>query len=114
MRKLVLLSIVFGVLLFSSLARATLTDRGNGLIYDSVNNISWTQVAGDGVQRRWDAQRNWADGFSLAGFDDFRLPSIAELASLYGQLPGDAQSNKTGDISPFCGYSVLLLVEYGS
>jgi hypothetical protein len=44
---------------------------------------------------------SWADGFALAGFDDFRLASIGELASLYGQLPGAAGSNKTGDISPF-------------
>lgn len=44
---------------------------------------------------------SWAAGFSLAGFDDFRLASIDELASLYNQLPGAPGSNKTGDISPF-------------
>ena len=92
--------ILFGLVLTSS-AQATLIDRGNGLIYDDVNDISWTQVAGDGVLRNWAGQVSWADGFSLAGFDDFRLPSIGELASLYGQLPGAAGSNKTGDISPF-------------
>lgn len=89
-------------LLMVGKAHAILIDRGNGLIYDDVNNISWTQVAGDGVFRNWAGQVSWADGFTLAGFDDFRLASIGELASLYGQLPGAAGgSNKTGDISPF-------------
>lgn len=37
----------------------------------------------------------------LAGFDDFRLASITELASLYGQLPGAAFSDKTGNPTPF-------------
>jgi hypothetical protein len=86
-------------LLMAGQAQATLIDRLDGLIYDDVNDISWTQVAGDGVLRNWDGQVSWADGFSLAGFDDFRLASIDELASLYGQLPG--VGDKTGDISPF-------------
>ena len=80
---------------------ATLIDRGNGLIYDDVNDISWVQDADVSGLNNWDGQVSWADGFSLAGFDDFRLASIDELASLYGQLPGAPGSNKTGDIAPF-------------
>ena len=88
-------------LLFAVNAQAILIDRGNGLIFDDVNNISWIQDADVSGLRNWDNQVSWAEGFSLAGFDDFRLASIGELASLYGQLPGAAGSNKTGDISPF-------------
>ena len=101
MRKLVLVSVVFVVLLFSSLARATLIDRGNGLIYDTVNDISWIKDADVSGSDTWDNQVSWAAGFSLAGFDDFRLASLAELESLYDQLPGAPGDNKTGDISPF-------------
>ena len=82
-------------------AHATLIDRGNGLIFDDVNNISWIKDADVSGVNNWSNQVAWAAAFSLAGFDDFRLASIDELASLYGQLPGASGSNKTGDISPF-------------
>ena len=101
------------VLLMADRSEAILIDRGNGLIYDSTNNISWIQDADVSGLRTWDNQVAWAAGFSLAGFDDFRLASITELTSLYGQLPGAAGSNKTGDISPFEDIQYLLLVEYG-
>lgn len=89
------------VLLFAVNAQAILIDRGNGLIFDSTNNISWTKDADISGQAIWSNQVAFANNLTLAGFDDFRLPSIAELGSLYGQLPGAAGSNKTGDNSPF-------------
>ena len=87
-------------LLMAGKSQANLIDRGNGLIYDDVNNISWIKDADVSGTNTWDNQVSWAAGFSLAGFDDFRLASIDELASLYGQLPG-AGGVKIGDISPF-------------
>jgi len=92
-------SVLLGLLLFSSNAHATLFDRGNGLIYDDVNNISWVKDADVSGLNNWSGQVAWAESFSLAGFDDFHLATIEELASLYGQLPGGP--NKAGDTSPF-------------
>jgi len=93
--------ILFGFLITSA-AQATLIDRGNGLVYDDVNNISWIKDADVSGLVTWSDQVAWADGFSLAGFDDFRAPTIAELASLYVQLsPPVLGVPKTGDNSPF-------------
>lgn len=36
---------LMAVLLMAGKSQATLIDRGNGLVYDDVNNISWTQDA---------------------------------------------------------------------
>jgi hypothetical protein len=82
-------------------AQAILIDRGNGLIYDSLKNISWIKDMDISGPNTWDAQNTFAANLTLAGFDDFRQPSFDELASLYAQLPGALGSNKTGDIFPF-------------
>ncbi len=76
-------------------ANATLIDRGNGLIYDDVQDITWLQDANyahtsgyaaanlendggnddifaDG-RMGWDAAMTWASGLVYEGFDDWRL-----------------------------------------
>ena len=80
-------------------AGAALIDRGGGLIYDDVLDITWLQDANyaetsgfaaanavdngtsatdnifsDG-RMGWDAAVAWADGLVFGGFDDWRLPS---------------------------------------
>jgi len=82
-------------------AEAAFLDRGNGLIFDDVNNISWLVNAGASPDGTQVDHKSWADGLSLAGFDDFRLADINELANLYDQLPGPFGSDKTGNIPPF-------------
>jgi hypothetical protein len=99
-KTILILGLMAGLLMVGK-SQATLIDRGNGLIFDDVNNISWTKDADISGINTWDGQNTFAANLSLAGFDDFRLASIDELASLYGQLPGAPGSNKTGDISPF-------------
>ena len=80
---------------------ATLINRGNGLVYDTVDNISWTQDANIPGFKTWADQKTFAENLVLAGFDDFRLPTLDELTSLYAQLPGIPGSNKTGAQGPF-------------
>ena len=64
-----------------SVANATLIDRGNGMIYDSTQNITWLQDANlaqtrgddtDGLMT-WDNSVAWAAGLSVGGFKDWRL-----------------------------------------
>jgi hypothetical protein len=93
--------LVAGLLLPAGKSQATLFDRGNGLIYDSIDNISWTQDAGMSGMNNWTGQVAFANNLVFAGFDDFRLASITELVNLYGQLPGDFGGEKTGNIPPF-------------
>ncbi|MCL4235813.1 MAG: DUF1566 domain-containing protein [Deltaproteobacteria bacterium] len=56
------------------------TDNGDGTVTDNVTGLMWQQTPGD--KMTWDEAANGADGFELAGYDDWRLPSIDELYSL--------------------------------
>jgi len=75
-------SLIF-LLLLSFNATAALYDRGNGLIYDNVLDITWLQDANyaqtsgydaDG-RMDWDASITWAKHLEYGGYDDWRLPS---------------------------------------
>jgi hypothetical protein len=57
-----------------SVANATLIDRGNGMIYDSTQDITWLQNANlAGTRMNWDDSVAWAAGLSVGGFKDWRL-----------------------------------------
>lgn len=45
--------------------------------YDDVLDITWTTDAGLSGQGTWGQQVAWAAGFSLGGFDDWRLASMS-------------------------------------
>ncbi len=62
-------------------ANATLFDRGGGLIYDNVLDITWLQNANlAGTTFTWPNAVNWADTLVFGGFEDWRLPYISKLA----------------------------------
>ncbi|MDA7855844.1 hypothetical protein N9A51_01295 [Pseudomonadales bacterium] len=70
----------------SSSSHAALYDRGNGLIYDDVLNITWLQDANyaqtSGYQvtngaMTWAAANTWVDQLVYEGYEDWRLPSVA-------------------------------------
>ena len=78
-----LLRLVACLFVVSSSSHAALYDRGNGLIYDDVLDITWmqdvnyAQTSGydaDG-QMTWADANTWADQLSYGGYDDWRLPS---------------------------------------
>ncbi len=69
--KIVFLSVLWGL---SGVAQAALIDRGGGMIYDDVLDITWLQDASLGGQLNWSDSVAWADGLSFGGFDDWRLP----------------------------------------
>ena len=92
-------------LALSTSVSATLIDRGNGMIYDSDQDITRLQDANyamtsgydtDG-RMNWDAATTWADGLSFGGFDDWRLASITDTGT-----SGCDWSNTGTD----CGYNV--------
>jgi hypothetical protein len=70
------------VMLAATPAGAALTDRGGGLIYDDVLDITWLQDAGLGGARSWDDSVAWADALVYGGFDDWRVPSMSVSAGL--------------------------------
>ncbi len=84
--KPLILALLAG-LAVSGAAQAALIDRGSGLIYDDVLNITWLQDAlyartsnydADGIMT-WDAAMAWAANLSYAGYDDWRLPTLNAL-----------------------------------
>jgi len=62
-------------------ANAGLIDRGNGLIYDNVQDITWLQDANFAKtsgyayegEMSWFESLKWADELIYAGYDDWRL-----------------------------------------
>ena len=85
-----------GLSLITVSANAALYDRGNGLIYDDVLDITWLQDANyaytsgyaaanaggtdrdkiyPGGPMGWDAAKAWAAQLEYSGYDDWRLPS---------------------------------------
>jgi hypothetical protein len=68
-------------------AHASLFDRGGGLLYDNVLNITWLADANyaktsgysaDGLMNWVDANA-WADGLSFGGYTDWRLPTVTPV-----------------------------------
>lgn len=67
-------------------ANATLFDRGSGLIYDDMLNITWLQDANyantsgydaDGLMD-WSSANTWASSLVYGGYSDWRLPTTLQ------------------------------------
>jgi hypothetical protein len=93
-----LCAVVF-VLGFVGSANAFLYDRGNGLIYDSAQNITWMQDANLAATEEfggsdissygsmsWDTAQDWIAAMNAAdymGYDDWRLPTTVDGPNVY-------------------------------
>lgn len=81
-----ILALLAGLFL-SAAAQASLIDRGGGMIYDDVLDITWLQDAnyaktsGHDADGRmdWTAASIWAANLSYGGYDDWRLPTLAPV-----------------------------------
>src|SRR5262249_55132141 len=121
-------------LLFSGNATGKLIDRGGGLIYDDVLNVTWTQnpslvlCRALGSSDKWSPCVTWADALVYGGFDDWRLASMdvnrdgiivdcsivseAECRDneygymFYYNLGGNPWDNKTGDQTTADGVTI--------
>lgn len=83
MKKVVVALAAVGLMATGS-AQAALLDRGGGLIYDDVLDITWLQGANyaktsgydaDG-RMNWSAANVWAEALSYGGYSDWRLPTV--------------------------------------
>lgn len=107
--------ILAGTMLAAS-AQAGLIDRGNGMIYDTVLDITWLQDANyaktsgydaDG-QMTWGAANTWAADLVYGGYDNWRLPTI-HFTDTNNNGQFDCDFSKTGGTD--CGYNVLTVSE---
>jgi hypothetical protein len=88
-------SIILGGLLASTAAQATLFDRGGGLLYDDVLNVTWLQdsnyarssgyaTASNGMMNwydasQWAANLNYFDNVRGVTYSDWRLPTATPV-----------------------------------
>ncbi len=57
------------------------TDNGDGTVTDSVTGLMWQQTpAGNSLS--WDEANEYCDSLELAGYDDWRMPTLKELFSI--------------------------------
>jgi hypothetical protein len=96
-------------------ARAELINLGNGMIYDSVQDLTWLQDMGYVRSSGYDADgrltysqaRTWADSLTFGGYDDWRLPTMTveglahlgedEITEVMAQLGGRWEASDIGD-----------------
>ena len=71
------------------------TDNGDGTVTDNVTGLMWQQDPGDKLD--WETAATTLDDFDLAGYDDWRLPTIKELYSLV-QFSGHTDTSSTDSI----------------
>jgi len=91
---------------------ASYTDNGDGTVSDNISGLMWQQDPGEKMDY-YDAV-NGVEDFELAGYTDWRVPSIKELYSLIdfdGIDPSGPDIDSSG-LSPFIDDSVFGF-EYG-
>ena len=99
--------LAFGI---SAGAQASLVARTGGMVYDTVNKITWAadanlaQTSGydtDG-KMTWSGAKTWADQLTLGGYTDWSLPTTVPALSGYnqkGSQMGDLFYNQLGGVS---------------
>jgi len=78
------------------------TDNGDGTITDNITGLMWQRDPG--AKMTWDEAVDGADAFELAGYDDWRLPTVKELYSLIefsGIDPSGYGGTDTSSLVPF-------------
>lgn len=92
------------VLITSTSANAALIDRGNGLIYDSTQDITWMADANyaktsgyhaSGMMD-WFEATTWADRLNYGGYDDWRLSSTLGT-DYYDRCSGTIECSDPGN-----------------
>ena len=63
-------------------AQPSYRDNGDGTVTDLVTGLMWQQSYGPGEKITFDGAFDYADGLELAGYTDWRVPTIKELYSL--------------------------------
>ncbi len=85
-------------------------DNGDGTVTDLVTGLMWQQAVGDKVT--YDEAVAGADSFDLAGYTDWRLPTIKELYSLMDFSGEDMRPESRFGSHPFINTNYFDF-EYG-
>ena len=58
------------------------TDNGDGTVTDNLTGLMWTKNANIWGTINWNTAVDNCEGYSLAGYNDWRLPNVREMLSL--------------------------------
>jgi hypothetical protein len=116
--------------LSASTSQATLIDRGGGLVYDDVLNITWLQDANYAKTTGYDADglMNWSDANAWAAnlsyydsirnttYDDWRLPTVGSIGASFNYKASTDGSTDAGygNTSPNSELSYMYYVNLGN
>ena len=92
--KLVFMFFIFCCLSFFTLAVIAsnrFVDNGDGTITDTKTGLMWSEKD-NGVPIKWSDALSYCSNFNVGGYNDWRMPTLAELASLFDQN----EKNKNG------------------
>jgi len=81
-------------------------DKGDGTITDNATGLMWMQDD-DGEGMVWEDALDYAEGFSFANFDDWRLPNAKELQSILDYERAPSVTNSAA-IDPLFNCSTII------
>jgi hypothetical protein len=121
--KSVALALATAGLLCGGMAQAALNDRGGGMLYDDVLNVTWLQDANyakttgydaDGAMT-WSAAKTWADGLVFGGYSDWRLAANTPVGADWKYSKSNAGTTDVGYniTSPRSELSYMYYVNLG-
>ena len=70
------------------------TDNGDGTVTDEVTGLMWQQTPSSN-DYSWEEAKSYCEGLELAGYDDWRMPSLKELFSISDFSSGWPYLNET-------------------
>ena len=76
------LNIILSLIIYPGISTATFYERGNNLIYDDEQNITWFDFAYDPGFDDWDATEGWIHDLEYMGITFWRAPTLDELLYL--------------------------------
>src|SRR3989338_3990294 len=111
------------LVLGSGAAQANLVDRGSGLLYDDVLNVTWLQDANyaktsgydaDG-RMNWNDANAWAASLVYGGYDGWRLASNSPVGAdwNYGYSPSGSTDTGYNITSPHSELAYMYYVNLG-
>ncbi|MBD3251764.1 DUF1566 domain-containing protein, partial [Candidatus Uhrbacteria bacterium] len=90
-------------------AQPSYTENGDGTVTDNVTGLMWIQDPGEKVNYYTGIAQ--ANGYTFAGYSDWRVPTIKELYSLMDFTGTDPSGDERGAV-PFLNDDVFVF-EYG-
>lgn len=79
--------------------KVSYTDNGDGTVSDNNTGLMWQQNPGE--KMTWDEAHDMVDSLGLAGYDDWRIPTIKELYSLIQFSGRDVSPDSQDGSIPF-------------